>query len=220
LGGGWAAAAGGLASGFLLGWLVRVWHVAVEDWRVLPASIGLCTGVGALAALTLASGEASWWGPAAAAVLSAAAAAWLERQRARGSVVRTGTRCFSCREWLPAVGLECPRCGTTVCDRPECWSHEGCRCRRCEATGVAALPDDPRWWDKVFGGRQAHGQCQMCLTESGQTDLRACGKCGRRQCRGCWDHTNGQCRYCRWVAPELPARLSRYMRSGPGTGVY
>jgi hypothetical protein len=62
-----------------------------------------------------------------------------------------------------------------------------------------------------------HGRCQICLTTSDQVDLRACGRCGRSQCRECWDYANGQCSRCNWIMDELPETLRPYMLKAPTT---
>jgi hypothetical protein len=42
-------------------------------------------------------------------------------------------------------------------------------------------------------------------------NLRACHKCGRTQCKACWDYGNAQCTHCGWVVSDLPDKLKMYV---------
>ena len=120
-------------------------------------------------------------------------------------------RCEICNRRIgTGVSLACPRCGLIVCDH-SCWRFEELRCRLCSQNGVPIFPADARWWDRALGPRFRGGQCQLCLTARTEADLRACQRCGRPQCRSCWDDRNGQCSRCGWVLRDLPPRLSAYM---------
>jgi hypothetical protein len=123
-------------------------------------------------------------------------------------------RCGLCSRRLDrTVYFTCPRCGLTVCDQ-DCWDFDHCRCRLCEQNKVPILTPDGRWWDKHLGPRVTYGRCHLCLTGSKEADLRACPKCGRSQCRSCWDSANGQCARCRWVLTDLPPQLRPYVVPG------
>ncbi len=130
---------------------------------------------------------------------------------------RTSKRCGLCNRRLGSdVALECPRCGLLVCDRG-CWDFDHCRCRLCEQNKVPIFSPDGRWWDRQLGPRVTFGRCQLCMTAAPEVDLRACAKCGRPQCRPCWDSANGQCSRCSWFIADLPSQLRIYMlpQSGP-----
>lgn len=119
-------------------------------------------------------------------------------------------RCGLCNRRLGReLVLSCPRCGLSVCDN--CWVFESRRCRLCEQNKVPIFPPDARWWDRQFGPRTQHGRCQLCLVPAAETDLRACRKCGRPQCRDCWDAVNGQCSRCQWIIEDLPESLRPYV---------
>ena len=128
-----------------------------------------------------------------------------------------GERCHLCNRWLrrSVVSFECPRCEFVVCE--QCWEFYHLRCRLCEQNRVPVFPPDGRWWDRHLGARVSHGRCQICLTTSDQVDLRACGRCGRSQCRECWDYANGQCSHCNWIMDDLPGTLRPYMLKAPTT---
>lgn len=124
-------------------------------------------------------------------------------------------RCALCNRRLGReLAFGCPRCELLVCDH--CWVFESSRCQLCEQNKVTIFPLDGRWWDRQFGPRIEHGRCQLCLTPAREIDLRACRKCGRPQCRACWDAANGQCSRCRWTVEELPESLRPYVLPGPG----
>ena len=124
---------------------------------------------------------------------------------------RRSRRCGLCNRRLGrGLSFTCPRCGLLVCDH-SCWVFESSRCQLCEQNKVPIFPPDGRWWDRQFGPRTEHGRCQLCLTPAADADLRACRKCGRAQCRDCWDAVNGQCSRCKWTVEELPEVLRQYM---------
>lgn len=124
---------------------------------------------------------------------------------------RSKRRCGLCDDRISSAGMsfDCPRCGLTVCEQ-KCWSFERQRCSLCEQNRVPVLPVDARWWDRQLGPRSTFGQCQVCFQPAELADLRNCAKCGRPQCRGCWDYGNGQCPRCQWVIEDLPEELRRY----------
>ena len=120
-------------------------------------------------------------------------------------------RCALCNRRLGGdVAFTCPRCGLLVCEN-KCWDFERSRCRLCEENRVPILPAEGRWWDRHFGARSPLGRCQVCASSAQDADLRVCAKCGRPQCRSCWDYTNGQCSRCQWVVADLPAPLREYV---------
>lgn len=120
-------------------------------------------------------------------------------------------RCGLCgRRLRGRVAFPCPRCGLTVCDHT-CWVFENSRCRLCEQNRVPIFTPDGRWWDRQLGPRMQVGRCQLCQTPAQETDLRPCRKCGRPQCRDCWDAANGQCSRCHWTIEDLPESLRPYI---------
>jgi hypothetical protein len=124
-------------------------------------------------------------------------------------------RCGLCNRRLGStVAFACPRCGLLVCDQT-CWVFEFSRCRLCEQNRVPVFPADGRWWDRQLGPRSQQGRCQLCMTPAGETDLRNCRKCGRPQCRECWDLANGQCNRCQWTVEDLPEALRVYVIHPP-----
>jgi hypothetical protein len=124
-------------------------------------------------------------------------------------------RCSLCnRRIAGGVAFTCPRCGLLVCEQ-HCWSFEHCRCRLCEENRVPVFTPDGRWWDKQFGPRTTYGKCQLCLASAADADLRPCGKCGRPQCRECWDFCNGQCSRCHWMIEDVPEALRPFLMEPP-----
>lgn len=148
-----------------------------------------------------------WFAPILALAVSGALAA-IQRLRSR--------RCGLCgRRLRGRVAFTCPRCGLTVCDHT-CWVFETSRCRLCAQNRVPIFTPDGRWWDRQLGPRMAQGRCQLCQTPAQEADLRACRRCGRPQCRDCWDAANGQCSRCHWTIEDLPDSLRPYILSAPG----
>ena len=150
-----------------------------------------------------------WFAPLLALVLS-------------GIIVATqhfgSKRCALCgRRLRGRVAFDCPRCGMTVCDHT-CWVFEASRCRLCEQNRVPIFSPDGRWWDRQLGPRTAQGRCQLCQSPASEVDLRPCRKCGRPQCRECWDAANGQCSRCQWTIEDLPDTLRPYILTGSGEG--
>jgi hypothetical protein len=127
-------------------------------------------------------------------------------------------RCGLCNRRLRGrVAFPCPRCGLTVCDH-SCWAFEASRCRLCEQNRVPIFTPDGRWWDRQLGPRTEHGRCQLCQAPAQEADLRPCRKCGRPQCRDCWDSANGQCNRCQWTIEDLPDSLRPYILSTASEG--
>lgn len=127
-------------------------------------------------------------------------------------------KCSLCgRRLRGRVAFACPRCGLTVCDHT-CWVFEASRCRLCEQNRVPIFTPDGRWWDRQLGPRSQHGRCLLCQSPAEEVDLRACRKCGRTQCRECWDSANGQCSRCQWTIEDLPESLRPYILASPSEG--
>ena len=131
--------------------------------------------------------------------------------------LRNRTRCDLCNRRLQpqALRFRCPRCTQQVCEET-CWNFEHRRCALCLEQRVPVLPIESSWWTRVTGPRATQGRCQVCLTAADQTDLRACPRCRRPQCRDCWDFRNGECARCNAALPDLPAALSDIIVSAPG----
>ena len=145
-----------------------------------------------------------------APLAAAAVGGLIEAARRMGS-----RRCQLCNRRIGReMAFQCPRCGLLVCEQ-RCWSFEHCRCHLCEQNRVPAFPPEGRWWDRQFGPRSPYGRCQLCLAAAEESDLRVCGKCGRAQCRDCWDFANGQCSRCRWTIADLPEALRPYALAPP-----
>jgi len=126
------------------------------------------------------------------------------------------SRCGLCNRRLRRqVAFACPRCGLTVCDH-SCWVFEASRCRLCEQNRVPIFSPDTRWWDRQLGPRAEYGRCQLCQVPAKETDLRVCRRCGRPQCRACWDASNGQCSRCQWTIEDLPDSLRPYVLTTGG----
>jgi hypothetical protein len=124
------------------------------------------------------------------------------------------TRCSLCSHRMGSGGsFECPRCRLRVCERT-CWVFEHISCRRCEENKVPIFIPDDKWWETQFGPQVGYGKCQLCLADADHADLRECGRCGRPQCRLCWDYANGQCSRCSWLVRDLPPQLRSYMLQG------
>ena len=151
-----------------------------------------------------------WWAPLVAGIV---AGLWVTIR------ARYARRCSVCERWLSPseITFECPRCGLMACEAT-CWDFEHTRCTRCEENRVPIFLGGDRWWDRQLGARVNHGHCQICMKTSQEADLRCCGKCGRPQCRDCWDYVNGQCGRCGWIMPDLPERLRPYMLNSAAQG--
>ncbi len=178
------------------------------SWWPLPLLLALANGAGVAAFMSSTSAghePGGWyWLIPPVAVVCFLGVRQLDRVTRR--------RCALCnRRFMSETGFECPRCQLVACEQ-HCWSFEGLRCKACLENEVPALSPDSRWWDREFGPRSERGQCQVCMTPADQADLRACRRCGRTQCRHCWDMCNGQCLRCRWIAADLPPALLYFMR--------
>lgn len=203
----WAPAAGvvcGAALPLAFAALLHLFGVEVKQTWLRMGLPALASAAGVLAVF---AGSTStplylWCAPVLAALV-AAAIVLVDRRR---SAV-----CALCNRRISGgLAFVCPRCGLLVCER-QCWDFNHCRCRLCEQNRVPVLPIDGRWWDRHFGTRSPYGRCQVCMATAGDADLRPCGRCGRTQCRACWDYVNGQCSRCQWLADDLPPQLREYM---------
>ena len=192
---------GGLLA-FLASVLLRFFEVDFENAWVAPC-VPICSSVAGVAIPYFAVGrdKTIWFAPLAAAIV---AALMVEIRR------RDSRRCGLCNSRIGSgLAFNCPRCELLACEN--CWVFERCRCRLCEQNHVPIFSPDGRWWDKQFGPRSSYGRCQLCLGTADEVDLRVCGKCGRPQCRECWDSANGQCSKCHWIVEDLPPRLRDFM---------
>ena len=197
-------------SGVLAGVLRRVYEPRTfQSWWVLPLVLTTTSG-GVIVFLH-------------AIDLDLRGYAWLALVLAPGCALlvyevdkHTGSRCSLCsRRSDRSARFQCPRCGLLVCEK-NCWSHEALRCKLCLENQVPVFDPDGRWWDRQFGPRFAEGHCQLCMAPVANADLRTCRRCGRPQCRHCWDMSNGQCSRCGWIVEELPPRLSSLLlRTAP-----
>lgn len=192
----------GVATGLLMLLPEKVAASAPARW-VIPSTLLIASMLGLTAPLF----EGRWEflaGPAAAA----GTALLLDVMRLHGA-----SRCALCaRRLARQPAFDCPRCGMLVCDR-SCWVFEHLRCRLCLQNEVPVFTPDARWWDRQLGPRFHDGQCQLCMTDGAEADLRTCRRCGRPQCRHCWDMNNGECSRCQWTVEELPPALAAY--TGP-----
>jgi len=137
-----------------------------------------------------------------ALALMAGISAWRERD---------ARRCELCNDRLAgAISFTCPRCGLPVCEA-RCWDFERVRCRLCVQNRVPALPIEAEWWERNIGPQARRGRCQLCQSSAEEADLRSCPKCGRPQCRECWDDANGSCSRCGWSCPALPDGLKQFV---------
>jgi hypothetical protein len=204
----WTLLAGLIAAAAFL-MLLRFFDVDLPfGWLRVLLSIGV-SAAGVAAGFTGGNDDPRiWWSPALAA---AVAVIWWTVSSGPGK------RCHLCNKWLrrSVVSFECPRCELVVCE--QCWEFDHLRCRLCEQNRVPVFPPDGRWWDHRLGARVSYGRCQICQTTSDQADLRSCGRCGRPQCRECWDYANGQCGRCNWIMDDLPETLHPYMLKTPAT---
>ena len=127
-------------------------------------------------------------------------------------------RCALCNRRIGSdLAFDCPRCNLLVCEA-QCWSAEHLRCRLCVQNEVPIMTGDDRWWDTLLGRRSDHGSCQHCHASAKERDLRGCRRCGRPQCRQCWDFLNGSCVRCQWTIPDLPAPLARFLTASAEAG--
>jgi hypothetical protein len=204
------AAVGGCLVALLAFGIFRFFEVEFESQWVVPAvAVGSSlAGAGIVYFFASSSGRDDTLGFAPlAAALTAGAIIGIGRMSSR--------RCGLCNRRIGGgVAFDCPRCGLLVCER-DCWVFEQCRCRLCEQNRVPVFSPDGRWWDRHFGPRSQHGRCQICQSTAEATDLRVCGKCGRPQCRDCWDYANGQCSRCHWIVDDLPEPLRPFMGASP-----
>jgi hypothetical protein len=207
----------------LVAGLINVWAALACGVLIVPAAFGIdrffeadiasvwleigapviSSAIGvAIAYFTASPDPRLWFAPLAAAAVA--------------SIVkliqnRSSKRCALCNRRIGrSVAFTCPRCGLLACEQ-NCWVFDHGRCRLCEQNRVTVFTPDGRWWDRQFGPRSPHGRCQLCMTPAEETDLRVCGKCGRPQCRECWDFSNGQCSRCQWTVEDLPEALREFV---------
>jgi hypothetical protein len=185
--------------------IVRYVEVELEAMgTVLLPTLASAAGVSCLAFVPGRQSPVLWAAPLLACA-GAATLVWIRQM--------SEERCALCASRLGRrVAFDCPRCLLRVCDG--CWVFEYRRCRLCEQNHVPVFTDS-KWWDRELGPRLTFGRCQLCLTpvDTEGTDLRACGDCGRPQCRNCWDASNGECRRCGWIVRDLPPALRPYVTS-------
>lgn len=202
-GAGWQLLAG-VAGGLLTLGLLKFFEVGYERWWAPAVLAVAATAVGTGISL-LASPTSRLWPLAAVPLVAALAAgipAFVSHSAAR--------KCQLCgRPMHGEVSFDCPRCRYTVCDR--CWRFESLRCRLCDDNKVPAFPADSRWWREQLGEPVSRGRCQVCQVDTTRDTLYACPRCGRMQCRTCWDYTNGQCRLCEWLIEDLPPAIDDLM---------
>ena len=199
----YAALFHGAALGVLFSVFFRFFEMSPPElWvrLVVPAAASLA-GV----AILLAAGRSGWQYALAPAFAACTSAVLFVTERT------DSRRCGLCNQRIGAgLVFVCPRCDLLVCEQ-RCWIFEHCRCRLCERNRVPVLSIDASWWDRHLGARMTFGNCQLCLTAASEADLRACGRCGRPQCRECWDDSNGQCMRCSWIVDDLPQQLKPYV---------
>lgn len=180
--------------------LVRYFRQEFEQWW---SSVGLVTIASLFGVLTRYFGNpqtVSWvlWLAPVVACSTAEVLILGKGSRSR--------RCALCRKRTSAGGsFKCPRCSLRVCE--DCWNFQSYRCRLCEQNKVPIFGSEAVWWNKQFDLPVPSGRCRLCLAPAAETELRACGGCGRLQCRGCWDYTNGRCAHCNWIVADLPPQL-------------
>jgi hypothetical protein len=200
----WVALVCGMLLPTLTFGLLRFFQADLEYGWIAP-SVPIVSSLAGIAILYFGSAGKDvrfWFVP----LLAAAAAGLIVGIRGMSS-----RRCGLCNRRIGSgLAFDCPRCGMLVCER-NCWVFEQCRCRLCEQNRVPIFSPDGRWWDKQFGPRSSYGRCQICMATAEEADLRVCGKCGRPQCRDCWDFANGQCSRCQWVVEDLPELLRAFV---------
>lgn len=203
LGGLWFALGAALLLPFVTLNLMRFFEAHLERaWLIAAPVVASAVGILIWALSHPSMDVLFWFCPAASWALMAFVVWWQDRD---------ARRCGLCNSRLAgAVSFACPRCGLNVCDQ-KCWDFERLRCRLCVQNQVPVFPPDGRWWDQNFGPGTKYGICQLCQTSGKDTELRNCPKCGRPQCRACWDDSNGMCSRCKWVTQALPETLKAYM---------
>jgi hypothetical protein len=184
--------------------LIAFFQIEVAEWIAIVLSAGASL-LGVVIVWLAGVGESKlyiWLSPLIAAACSLAI--W-------GVKHARSKHCGLCNRRLgSSVAFACPRCALVVCDQ-SCWVFESRRCRLCEQNRVPIFSPDARWWDRQLGPRTDYGRCQLCQTPAQESDLRACRKCGRPQCRDCWDAANGQCSRCQWTIDDVPESLRPYV---------
>jgi hypothetical protein len=202
-GAGWAIF-GGAFSGVLFLLLMRFFEADIAAIWLRLALPGAASLAGVALGLPRRNGSPSVWLSPLAAVASAGI--WILLQ------ARSKRRCGLCSRRIgrSAVAFDCPRCQLLVCEQT-CWDFEHQKCTLCEQNRVPVFSPDSRWWDRQTSARARHGRCQLCMESAEVVDLRCCRRCGRPQCRSCWDYSNGQCNRCQWVIEDLPEKLQPYV---------
>ncbi|MEW6366470.1 MAG: hypothetical protein AB1714_17730 [Acidobacteriota bacterium] len=199
-----AAFGAAAAIGLLVFALARLFHLGLQRWwsPMLLAALSSLAGLGVRYLGDPASVmHLAWTSPLIAAATAGIVVLFMIQR----------PRCALCNRGFDRdLIFDCPRCGLRVCDR-ECWVFEQCRCRLCAENRVPIFSPDSRWWEAQLGPRVHAGRCQICLAVAAEVDLRACGQCGRPQCKGCWDFNNGACSRCNWVIDDLPPQLEPYI---------
>lgn len=190
--------------GFLVFFFLQFFQLKLDAWWP-PLVLAMCASLGGTLLRLLSEQRASLWIAFAPLLALVTSGSITISQR------RLAKRCGLCNRRIGGdLALECPRCGLVVCDQ-SCWDFDHSRCRLCESNRVPIFTPDGRWWDGQFGPRVDFGGCQVCLTPAAEANLRACGKCGRAECKACWDYGNGQCAHCGWMISDLPPRLRMYV---------
>lgn len=199
----WLAVPAALALPFVTFALDRYFEADLQPvWMVMAPVVASSLGILIWTISHPASVSLFWVCPILAWALMAGMVWWTHRD---------SRRCALCNRPVGgAVAFTCPRCGLTVCEQ-KCWDFTRLRCGLCVQNQVPVFPPEGRWWDHVFGPATPHGRCQLCQATGQETELRNCPKCGRPQCRQCWDDANGVCSRCQWVVTALPEALKAYM---------
>ncbi len=201
-GGPWIALAVALALPFAALGVLKFFEVEVSSGWLIGGTVGASVIGVALAVLARHNDTLLGLCPLAACAVMIALIWWRNRSTAR---------CNLCAKRLAGeVSFNCPRCGLLVCEE-RCWDFNKLRCRLCVQNRVPVLAPDGRWWDRTFGPATPHGRCNLCQAGSPEAELRNCPKCGRPQCRDCWDDANGECTRCGWRLAELPAALKTFI---------
>jgi hypothetical protein len=198
----WAAICGAVLIVFVAFAIFHFFEVDLPSRWIKIAAPTLASAIAITVVYFATNGDPRLW---SAPLTAAAAGVLIDLVQNMGK-----RRCALCTRRITGVAFNCPRCGLLVCEQ-NCWSFDTCRCRLCEQNRVPVFTPDGRWWDRQLGPRSTYGKCQLCLTAAEQADLRVCGKCGRPQCRECWDFSNGQCIRCQWTLDDLPPALREFM---------